>query len=435
VIDRASALALASRALPALLGPVTLAMLGTRLTAAEQGYYFSFLSLVGLQSFVELGLSLVLVNFAAHQWAHIRISEDGRLGGDAAAVSRLASLGRFALRWYGAAGVILSLGLAVVGTTFLATGEAPRREWLGPWLALSLATGAQLFMVPWLAILEGCGQMAAVYRVRMTQALAGNAALWLALALGARLWAAPILSGVAVLVGAALLSRRFADLVRQLGGAARVAEVSWRAEILPLQWRIGLQGLFAFVQLNLFSPVMFHYHGPVLAGQMGMTLAMTAVVGRIGFSWVEANVPRMGVLIARREFAALDALFGRVVVISLALVCAGAGSLVGGVWLMERFGLDFRERLLPVGATALLALGVVAIHVPQCRAAYLRAHNREPLLPVGLVAAVLTGAAVWMLGARFGPTGAAAGSLAVVLVWIGPYVGFLYGRARRTWHG
>jgi hypothetical protein len=433
-VDAASALALASRALPTLLGPLTLALLGTRLTPAEQGYYFSASSLVALQSFMELGLSLVVVNFAAHQWAHLRLEPDGRLAGDPRSLSRLAGLARFALRWYGAGGVALVMGLALGGQAFLATGDLPAREWLGPWLALSVVAGAQFFLIPWPAILEGCGQMTAVYRIRILQAVAGNVALWVALLLGAHLWAAPVLGGTTAMVAAALLARRFGAFRRHLFAAPEVAALSWRHEILPLQWRIGLQGLFAYIQFNLFNPVMFHYHGPVVAGQMGMTLAMTAVVGRIGFAWVEANVPRMGVLVARREFASLDALFRRVLAISFALVCAGAGALVGGVWLMARLGLHFRERLLPVGATALLALGVVAIHIPQCRAAYLRAHNREPLLPVGLVAAVLTGASVWLLGSRFGPIGAAAGYLAVVLVWIWPYVAFLYRRAQRTWH-
>jgi hypothetical protein len=433
-VDKASALALISRALPTLLGPVTLALVGTRLSPAEQGYYFSASSLVALQSFVELGLSLVLVNFAAHQWAHVSLDADGRLGGDPRSLSRLAGLVRFALRWYGAAAAALVVGLMLGGRAFLATGDLPARDWLGPWLALSVAAGAQLFLVPWLAIFEGCGQMADVYRIRIVQAVAGNAAVWVALLLGARLWAAPVMSGTSAVVGVILLGRRFGPFGRQIFAAPSVATLSWRDEILPLQWRIGLQGLFAYFQFNLFNPVMFHYHGAVVAGTMGMTLAMTTVVTRIGFAWVEASVPRMGVLIARREFEALDALFARVVRVSLGLVAAGAAVLVGGVWAMDRAGIAFAHRLLPVTPTLLLALAVVALHVPTCRAAYLRAHNRDPLLPVGVGGAILTGAAVWLLGRRFGPVGAAAAYLGSVLVWIWPAVGFIYRRARRQWH-
>lgn len=33
-----------------------------------QGYYYTFASLVALQSFVELGLYLVIVNSASHEW-------------------------------------------------------------------------------------------------------------------------------------------------------------------------------------------------------------------------------------------------------------------------------------------------------------------------------------------------------------------------------
>jgi hypothetical protein len=243
-----------------------------------------------------------------------------------------------------------------------------------------------------------------------------------------------VLPAAGILDGSTMLVRRFGRLGRQVLRAPPKASVSWRREILPLQWRVGLQGLLGYFQFNLFNPVMFHHHGPVVAGQMGMTLAMTAVLTRIGFAWVEAHVPRMGVHVARRDYAALDVLFSRAVRVSLALVAAGASALVVGVWILERAGVPFAARLLPPAPTALFALGVVAMHLSSSRAAYLRAHNREPLLLVGVVGACLTGALVWLLGARFGPTGAAGGALAVSLCWVWPGVALIYRRARREWH-
>jgi len=54
-------------------GIVTAFLLARFLSKEEQGFYFTFASVLAIQIFFELGLGGILTQFVAHEMAHIRI--------------------------------------------------------------------------------------------------------------------------------------------------------------------------------------------------------------------------------------------------------------------------------------------------------------------------------------------------------------------------
>ena len=99
-IDSALVSAAATRAWTGLAGIVTLLFISRFLGSVEQGYYYAFWSLLALQSFVELGLLVVIVSVASHEWAHLSMSGRGRLEGPPRHVARLIAFGRFVVAWF-----------------------------------------------------------------------------------------------------------------------------------------------------------------------------------------------------------------------------------------------------------------------------------------------------------------------------------------------
>ena len=93
-------------------GPVSLILIIYCLTRETQGYFYTFHSLVALKSFFELGLYLVIINTASHEWAKLELNVNGGISGDEHSKSRLISLGRFIFRWYS---VVSFLFIVVVG--------------------------------------------------------------------------------------------------------------------------------------------------------------------------------------------------------------------------------------------------------------------------------------------------------------------------------
>ncbi|MDP2326916.1 MAG: hypothetical protein Q8M79_02395, partial [Dehalococcoidia bacterium] len=119
-------------------GLVLVLLATTRLSPAEQGYFFTFQTLLFFQFFLELGFAVVLTQFVAHEWAHLHL-DGGRVEGDPMARARLAGMVRLARRWYaGASAGFLILG-APAGALFFARRGEGGVEWLAPWLALCVA--------------------------------------------------------------------------------------------------------------------------------------------------------------------------------------------------------------------------------------------------------------------------------------------------------
>ncbi len=133
-IDRAVAYTLLTRGWQALTAPVTLLLVAQTMTLEIQGYYYTFASLLALQSFVELGFYIVIVSVASHEWSRLRLDADGAITGDSVAIARLASLARFISRWYAAASVVFIAAASVAGwATFSRAEGTCLRWWRGFW--------------------------------------------------------------------------------------------------------------------------------------------------------------------------------------------------------------------------------------------------------------------------------------------------------------
>src|ERR1700741_3773996 len=104
-LDPAIAFTVMGRFWSALAGIVTILLIARYLTPSEQGYYYTFYSLVALQIVFELGFSFVILQLAAHERAALTLGGDGSITGNPVSHSRLASILHKSVRWYLIAGV------------------------------------------------------------------------------------------------------------------------------------------------------------------------------------------------------------------------------------------------------------------------------------------------------------------------------------------
>jgi hypothetical protein len=189
-VDQAVFYALCLRLWQFLAGPISMLLIGLFFSPDMQGYYYTFASLIALQSFFELGFQIVILNVSSHEWAHLQLAETGTITGDAAARSRLASLARLLFAWYGVAALLFAISVGLGGAWFLAQEDVGGISWLAPWSALAALAAGNLWVLPFVVLLEACGQMAVVNRYRVYQAVTANLAIWACVLLGAGLWAA-----------------------------------------------------------------------------------------------------------------------------------------------------------------------------------------------------------------------------------------------------
>ena len=433
-LDRAIAYSILLKSWQTIAGLIGIGIIARNFSPEVQGYYYTFASLVGLQSFVELGLHLVISNFASHEWSRLRLERDGKIEGSNEAISRLVSLGRFVFKWYAVAAIVFLLLAGMGGYWFLGRANDHGVDWQMPWLLHILFSSIVLWCMPFLALLDGCDQVAQVARFRTAQAVAGNLAIWAAILAGTDLWAAPAYSLVSALfcLYYLLVSKR--AFFKPFFEPPKFGRVSWRGEILPMQWRLALQGVTGYFVLSMFTPVMFYYHGPAVAGQMGMTWQIVGAIQSVSTIWVLTKAPKFGMLIAAREFAVLDTKWRTAAIVSMSLMVSGVLFVFVSVYYLRHNDWGPINRLLPPLPFLFLAGGAVLTQGVQCIAIYLRAHKREALMPVGRVTGVLMGLSVWRFGMDHGAQGATAAYLLVMSCVSFPMAALIWRESRRDWH-
>ena len=425
-----------ARGWSSLAGLVTLLLIARFLTAAEQGYYYTFGSLVALQIVFELGFSFVILQMASHERANLDISSGGMVSGDARAHARLASVLQKSVKWYTIAAALMFLGLLPAGLYFFTTHAHPAHPvaWRLPWMLVALAATLTFQIDPVFAFLEGCGYVPQVARTRFFQAFAGSLMAWAALASHHGLYApAMIILGQAFVGGGWLWSCKglLLGLLRHAPGEHRIA---WFTEVWPFQWRIAVSWISGYFIFQLFNPVLFAYWGPVAAGQMGMSLSISTTIMSIGIAWISTKAAPFGALIARKDYVALDRLFFRSVAQSWAIcILLCTASAAGNLWL-HVFKVPLAHRLLEPGPFSVLLMTVVVNHLVFSEAIYLRAHKQEKFLAISVWSAVLMTASTYFLGRAYGARG-----MVVGYFFLNAMLGLGFGTAifikyRRLWH-
>ena len=99
-MDKSIAYSSGSRVVQGITGLVSVFFITTFLTGVEQGFYYTFGSILALQIFLELGLTGIMTQYVAHEASHLQLDENYQYVGEEKYKSRLASLVHFCARWY-----------------------------------------------------------------------------------------------------------------------------------------------------------------------------------------------------------------------------------------------------------------------------------------------------------------------------------------------
>lgn len=381
--------------------------------AVEQGYFYTFTSLVAAQVLFELGTGFVITQLTAHEKCRPQC-DDHSMPPDN--MDRVALILRFSDRWFRRAAVLY---LSIVGSLgagfFVMNAALPLRQWIGPWVALIAASAVSLRLVPKLALLEGMGEIGEVARFRLVQSVVGNLLMWTLLYGGAGLWALSVVPATASAFGQAWFHRHrvMHDLRRRLAKGV-AATFDWRTEVLPLQWRIALSWASGYLIFQAITPIAFAKLGTVAAGQIGLALAVFNGVQSVGMSWMYIKTPRYAELVARDERKILNALFVTSLRWTVATVALGVLAVVLAAALLEHVESRFAVRLPTSAAMSCLGAASLVNSVIFSLALYMRSHKEEPMLVSSVVCGLATLVAVYVAA----PHGLLPTTLAYALVTI-----------------
>ena len=379
-------------------GGATAILLPLWLSPSEQGYFFTFASLLALQVFFELGLGQVIMQLASQEAAHLKVGAEGKLGGQAKHLGRLSSLVYLTKLWYGWAAVLFVLLGGGAGCVFFVQRSGdPGVSWLGVWLVLVCGTAVNLWLSPNLALIEGCGKVGQVARVRLVQSVFGYLLCWSALFLGAGLWAATALPIANAACTGYWIFRRDHTLrwLKSVPIEARY-RLDWRADVLPLQWRIGMSWASGYLIFNLFTPVVFARYGAVQAGQLGIALSLFSALSTIGMSWVNSKAPQFGRYIALGQRTELNREFRHSFLSSTTFIAIASLAVVSAAIYGQHAAFPLMERIVSPPVLMILAVTTITNAAVYSMAIYMRAHSEEPMLAPSIAVGILNTLAVYV---------------------------------------
>lgn len=420
-----------------LAGALTLALVALYFSSEEQGYFYTFNSVIGLQIIFEMGLSFVILQFSGHYFANLSWLELGAIKGDSINVKKFHLLLNHALFWYALAAIIMALLLLTAGFYFFSHQKSHLSliSWQWPWIFLVIFTALNLLCTPSLAAIEGGGQVVNVNRLRLAQGVVSSLLSWILLMSGAGLWIAVIPVLVASTTSSYWLMRYFPILMKSVIKADRIEDkniFSWKNEVWPMQWRIAVSWISGYFIFQLFTPVLFFYHGPAEAGKMGMSIAIATILTSVGFVWLQANSPILTKLVATKNWKEFDSAFFEIFIQSSVFVLIGGVTIVTCLSLFH--GIPILERVLPLNEMIMLLIAFAFSHIVGGLAYYLRLHKREPFMVLSVIGALILTVSILYFGRLYGARGMVVSLLSVNVLYGLPTALWLWTKLRREWH-
>ena len=312
-VNRAVFYALLSRGWQFVSGPVTMLLIIAFFSSELQGYYYTFGALIALQTFVEMGMQVVTLYLASHEWSKLKIDEQGALSGDADALSRIRSLASLVLKWYSVAGLLFVGGIGMAGYYFFSSQPVGNVDWQLPWLCVAGLTALSLIVTPCLTLLDGCDQVAVTNRYRAFQSITGTLVAWLVISSGGGIWTCVAICAVRLFWELWLIVIRYRRFFTSLLPPRSGALVSWSEEVWPLQWKLAVQAMATYFTSAFVIPLMFEYQGPEVAGRLGLTWSALMTLQLAAYSWLLARAPLFGSLVSQNNIPELNRVLSPIV--------------------------------------------------------------------------------------------------------------------------
>lgn len=422
------------RLIQAIGGLILIFLVSKFLTKEEQGYYYTFGSLIAIQIFFELGFTTIITQFVAHENAHINWDEFSLSEKSQIHVSRLSFLFKFCLKLFTFLSIVLLFTLIFLGIFFFKKFSSSNVIWEAPWVILAFSTSLLLVTSPILSFFEGLGKVKEVALIRLFQQLFSLIIVIISFLCGQKLYSLAFanFSSFLVIIFSFSLSY-FRKNIHFFYTKICMYKIDYFKEIFPFQWKIALSWISGYFIFQLFNPVLFATEGPVVAGKMGITLAIFNGISTISMSWITTKISIFSNLIALNKRNELDLKFRttikQIILVNLTLLLI----FYLFIYILNKFNFELAFRFLEIKFLIILGLVTLSNQIIFSLAFYLRCHKNEPFLINSIVGSFLTAFSTVYFGNKFGLNGIIYG-YAFLTIMVGlPWAFITFIKKRSEW--
>ena len=413
-----------------LTGPVSMILIPLFLTKQMQGYWYSFSSLSALSIFADLGFTMIVAQFSAHEYAYLNLSNNRRIEGDDFYIGRISSFFRFVLKW-GIAAAIITFPIIFIAGYYLLKVEVTEFNWVLPWVIFLVASGILFVLNIINAFFEGCDQIAKSQQIAFISILISFIVIVVVLVCGFNLYAIALGTLAQAIVRSFLIYRKFGTTMKQLL-TEKAHHYRWGKEVLQLLWRYAISWSSGYFIFQLFTPVAFKFYGSEVAGQVGITLALVMAVFTFSNIWMFVANPKMNMLVSLKNWIGLDHLFKRQLSLSIiTFLIGGTACILLFISIPEKW--NFTQRFLDVGTISLLLLAWLMQLIINAMAMYMRAHKKEVLVIPSIMLGLFVGVTTFLIANNFSSQYLFVGFL-ISFIWNLPLVYYIYRKEKKLIH-
>jgi hypothetical protein len=416
-------------------GPLTLLLIPLFLSLEQQGYWYLFSSLAALSVFADLGFSNIILQFSAHEFAYLYFYDQGLLAGENTNLQKLGSFFRFVIKWISSICAIVFPVIYVIGIGFFIRDDV-LPVYLLPWTLYAIGTLINFFNNSILSFIEGLNKIEAIQKIRLGVSIINTVIVVIGLVSHGNIYALAfgmLLSSLSIFIA---IFGSFKGVLAQLLAVSKGFVYGWRKEIVPLFIKYVISSASGYFIFQVYTPLMHYFHGPENSGRVGITIALVMAVFSMSNIWVYTITPKMNMLISRKSWDILDAIFkkrlllalGTYLLISIAFFLFLV--LFGNYWLMPKI----IERFLPAASVVILLSCYFMQLLVNSWAIYLRGHKQEPYVVPSVISAIWIVIITCLTGRFLSPAWFFLGFL-TSYIWYMPGCYMIYKRLKAKWHG
>ena len=191
-----------------------------------------------------------------------------------------------------------------------------------------------------------------------------------------------------------------------------------------------MSGYFIF---QLFNPILFATEGPVIAGQMGMTMAIIQGINTIASAWLRTKVPTFSVMIAQKRFMELNLFFSTTLRQALLSLFVGSALLLMTLFFLSYQKVNIMNRFLPFIPVYFLLGSSFLQMILDAMATYLRCHKKEPFLLLSIFIGLLTSLTIYIVSKPYGVIGVTSAYF-IILLFATLWGYKIFNLKRHEWH-
>ena len=348
------------------------------------GYYYIFLSAVGVQVLFEKGMSLTTIQVISREFAGTPHSGSVTTWG-----LQTKGLIRKFLLWFGKAGALFGGVLFCFGTAYIAisTDDHSGVNWKLPWVLLVCTQSLLLASMPILMVREAQGFLFEVWLVRLSAEIVGFTAFSLSVYLGVGLQA------LSMALTAKLVCYLFFLVIRKEYAAALIDSLRanvdiqeyWDNSVALFQKRISISWLAGYASHHSVTLVLFSFFSPTLAGAYGVSWQIMQGIASVSLIPLSTKVQAM----AANSALGLDRLnkvgYIRSMPIIFSAFILGQAAFFTMIWFSPAMHWSTNTKFLPLSYLIPLALISSAGVVITSQAMLVRSRLIEPYTAMSIV--------------------------------------------------